>query len=116
MARFFVFIFVLLTVASCSAQKQDPRVVQNIRNVENGLLEMKIGPQGLERTQNTATLSSRMVFYKVPGVSIAVINDNGIEWAQGYGVLKAGTNTPVTTESLFEVGICGRSANTEGRA
>jgi len=102
MARFFAFIFALLTVASCSVQKQDQRVVQNIRNVENGLLEVKIGPQGLERTQNAATLSARMAFYNVPGLSIAVINDNKIEWARGYGVLKAGTGTPVTTESLFE--------------
>jgi CubicO group peptidase (beta-lactamase class C family) len=43
-----------------------------------------------------------MAFYKVPGVSITVINDNRIEWAKGYGVLKAGASVPVTPGSLFE--------------
>ncbi len=35
------------------------------------------------------TLAERMVYYNVPGVSIAVINNDQIEWAKGYGVLEA---------------------------
>jgi len=37
-------------------------------------------------------LTERMEYYKVPGVSIAIINDFKIEWAKGYGVLEAGGN------------------------
>jgi len=47
-------------------------------------------------------LIDRMAYYKVPGVSIAVINDYQIEWAKGYGVLEAGKDQPVTTETLFQ--------------
>jgi len=47
-------------------------------------------------------LLDRMAYYHVPGVSIAVINDNRIEWAKGYGVLEAGTNAPVTPDTLFQ--------------
>ena len=36
------------------------------------------------------TLADRMKFYKVPGVSIAVINNGKIEWAKGYGALETG--------------------------
>lgn len=44
-----------------------------------------------------------MAAYHVPGVSIAVIHDGAIEWAQGFGVLKAGGG-PVTTDTLFQAG------------
>jgi CubicO group peptidase (beta-lactamase class C family) len=54
------------------------------------------------KAKNRKTLSERMAYYKVPGVSMAVINDNEIDWAKAYGVIKAGSDTPVTTETLFE--------------
>lgn len=47
-------------------------------------------------------LIDRMAYHKVPGVSIAVINNFQIEWAKGYGVLEAGGDRPVTTETLFQ--------------
>ena len=43
-----------------------------------------------------------MQFYKVPGVSVAVIHNYTLEWAKGYGVLEAGGSTPVNTETLFQ--------------
>jgi len=47
-------------------------------------------------------LADRMRFYKTPGVSIAIINNGAIEWANGYGVREAGGSNPVTTETLFQ--------------
>jgi CubicO group peptidase (beta-lactamase class C family) len=47
-------------------------------------------------------LTDRMKFYKVPGVSIAVIDNGAIAWARGYGVREAGTENPVTTDTLFQ--------------
>ena len=49
------------------------------------------------------TLGDRMIAYQVPGVSIAVIHNGSIEWAQGFGVAQAGGG-PVTTETLFQAG------------
>jgi CubicO group peptidase (beta-lactamase class C family) len=43
-----------------------------------------------------------MQHYRVPGVSIAVINEFQIEWIKGYGVLEAGSSEPVTPETLFQ--------------
>ncbi|MGA9350858.1 MAG: serine hydrolase domain-containing protein, partial [Anaerolineae bacterium] len=82
------------------------KVEQRIRNIENGLVEFTtpmdmFQPESI-KTKNLKTLSERMAYYKVPGVSMAVINDNRIAWAKGYGVIKAGSDTPVTTETLFE--------------
>jgi CubicO group peptidase (beta-lactamase class C family) len=49
------------------------------------------------------TLADRMVADHVPGVSVAVIHDGTIEWAQGFGVVQQG-GAPVTAETLFQAG------------
>ncbi|HKG98317.1 MAG TPA: serine hydrolase domain-containing protein, partial [Pyrinomonadaceae bacterium] len=74
-------------------------VDERIKRVESGLL-----PQVVIKGQPAPKMSiaERMAFHKVPGVSIAVINNSAIEWARGYGVVEAGTNKPVTTETLFQ--------------
>lgn len=43
-----------------------------------------------------------MRFYKVPGISIAVIDVGRVEWARGYGVLELSTKRPVTPDTLFQ--------------
>jgi len=47
-------------------------------------------------------LLERMRFYKVPGVSVAVINGGEIAWARGYGVRDIGTDQCVTPETSFQ--------------
>jgi CubicO group peptidase (beta-lactamase class C family) len=47
------------------------------------------------------SLAERMAFYKVPGVSVAVIVDGRIEWARGYGVVAA-AGRPVDPQTLFQ--------------
>jgi CubicO group peptidase (beta-lactamase class C family) len=54
------------------------------------------------------SLAERMEYYKVPGVSIAVINDYQVEWAKGYGVLEAGGSERVTPETLFQAASVGK--------
>ena len=49
----------------------------------------------------------RMKYYKIPGVSIAFIDNGKIDWAKGYGVKETGGNDPVTPETLFQAAsIC----------
>lgn len=50
------------------------------------------------------TVSERMAYWKVPGLSLAVIRNGQLAWAQGYGVLQAGKPEKVDTQSLFSVG------------
>jgi CubicO group peptidase (beta-lactamase class C family) len=77
-------------------------VDQRIRRVENGLWEAKAGAQGLKVQQARASLIERMKLYKNPGVSIAIIQNDKIEWAKAYGVLRAGDPARLTVDSLFE--------------
>ncbi len=47
-------------------------------------------------------LEERLKFYKTPAVSVAVINGGKIEWAKGYGFLKASGQQAVTKETKFQ--------------
>lgn len=47
-------------------------------------------------------LEERMAYYRVPGVSIALIDGNQIEWTAGFGRLENGFDEWVTETSLFQ--------------
>jgi len=90
----------LLTVLLAAGALASHLEAQNahVAAVENGLL-----PSVRIRGQTQPMrLAERMAFHKVPGVSIAVINDGRIEWAKGYGVLDAGGAVPVDSATLFQ--------------
>lgn len=67
--------------------------------IENGLLPMTI-----IAGEPTYNIEERMQFYKVPGVSITVINNYKPVWTKHYGVMDSEINNPVTNETLFNVG------------
>jgi len=50
----------------------------------------------------TYALAERMAHYKVPGVSIAVVDSGRLVWARGFGVKEAGTTDSVTPTTLFQ--------------
>lgn len=93
-ARVFIAVLVLLQVAP----GQSP-VQTRMQRVEEGLL-----PPVQIKGSPGWSIRERMKHYKVPGVSIAVINDSKVEWAKAYGVKDIGTSEPVTTETLFQAG------------
>ncbi len=71
---------------------------ERIARVEAGLLPRIF----VEGQPVTWTLQERMAHHRVPGVSIAVINDGKVEWARGYGTLEAGGSAPVNAETVFQ--------------
>ena len=65
----------------------------------------KQGFASVQPDQNfTIWLEQTMKQKHVPGVSIAVIKNDHIEWAQGFGVVDTQTRQAVTTNTLFEAG------------
>ncbi len=83
------------------ASTKSTALEERIKRVENGLLPAAVikgaPPAG-------SALNTRLEFYQVPGVSIAVVNDGRIEWARAYGLKDATTKEAVTTETLFQAG------------
>ncbi len=80
-----------LPVLSCATT--DARVAR----VEHGLVPEDAPSRRLDVA---ASLARR----HVPGVSVAVMDGGRIVWAKGWGVSRAGTDTAVTAETLFNAG------------
>jgi CubicO group peptidase (beta-lactamase class C family) len=72
---------------------------QKIQHVAQGLLPAK-AVKG--RAIPKWTIEERLQFYKVPGVSVAVIADGKVEWARGFGTASAQGGKPVDAETLFQ--------------
>ncbi|UCE41889.1 MAG: serine hydrolase [Candidatus Aminicenantes bacterium] len=92
---FVIFLLVFFTIGSSIFTLDD--IQPKIEKVENGLL-----PPIPIKDRFKWNIYERMKHHKVPGVSVAVINNFKIEWAKGYGVLDKETNDPVTEMTLFQ--------------
>lgn len=81
-------------------------VEDRISRIEKGLL-----PPVLVRGEPISgmKLADRMAFYKVPGVSIAVIDHGRIEWARGFGLADIESKRPVTPETRFQAASISKS-------
>ncbi len=77
------------------ARQTDPRMAA----VENGLTTLL---RIQDREPERYTLLDRMEHYRVPGVSLAVLEEGRIAWVGSYGVTDAVTLEPVTPETLFQ--------------
>jgi CubicO group peptidase (beta-lactamase class C family) len=91
-----VAVLALTTAAPCAAQDApDPMIAK---------VEASLAPRihVVGEPVEAWSLSDRMAFYGVPGISIAVIKDGKIAWAKGYGVLETGQQTPVDADTLFQ--------------
>src|SRR5215203_2156218 len=90
-------ISLLLPLARPAAQDATP--APRHARIERGLL-----PPVLIKGMPAWSLEERLRYYKVPGVSVAVIRDFKVEWARGYGFKDAESREPVTERTLFQAG------------
>jgi CubicO group peptidase (beta-lactamase class C family) len=90
-------IILFICFVSCFYGVRSSTEKPEIAKLEKGLL-----PPVLIKGDSPWILSERMMFHKVPGVSIAVIKDFKLHWAKGYGVMDITTRSPVTAETLFQ--------------
>jgi CubicO group peptidase (beta-lactamase class C family) len=92
-------------VPSASAQAPSPGTLPDVKTriqrIETGLIPHP-GIMIKGRTAQKAALVERMKAYRVPGLSLVVINDCEIEWTEGYGVKNAGTSAAVGLGTLFQ--------------
>jgi len=90
---------IILTLFAGQVFAQNKSLPIRIKEVENNLIPF-VPVKGFEGWN----IIDRMKYYKVPGVSIAVIKDYKIDWAKGYGLADTLQKTPVTTETMFSAG------------
>jgi CubicO group peptidase (beta-lactamase class C family) len=106
--------YILLTcslsiTATFFSQTYSKEVEAKIKEVEN-----TISGRLVLNNEKPSTILERMKFYNVKGLSVAVIENNKISWAKGYGWADEEEKRPVTTETLFEPGSISKSLNSVG--
>ena len=99
------FLVILLLALGATAQTYSPEVEKKIAAVESHLGT----PDHLSHT-----LKERMAFYRVYGLTIAVVHDYKMEWARGYGWADSAEKRPVTARTLFQAGSISKSLNGVG--
>ena len=100
--------FLFFIKINASAQ-YSPDVNEKIQRVEQNLI-----PNIQTENDGPMTMQYRMTFYKVHGVSVAVIHNYKIEWAKGYGYADDSLKIPVTTQTLFQAASISKSLNSVG--
>lgn len=99
-SRNFLLVLLLISLSSCQNFKPVD-ISAEINTIENSLLPA-IQVKGKE--VELMNIYDRMEFYKVPGVSIAVVKDGKLAWAKGYGKANTNTGQEVDANTLFQAG------------
>jgi CubicO group peptidase (beta-lactamase class C family) len=81
-----------------NADSADPA---RIHRIEANVVDM---PLSENQPPLRLDLEKLMQLYKVPALSIAVIDNFQIVWTKAYGVIESGSTTPATTRTLFQAG------------
>ena len=102
-------IFLLSLPLLCFCAVTSFAQADKIQQVENGLTG-RIQLEG----DAPMNLHDRMNFYKIKGLSIAVIRNHKIIWAKGYGWADEEKKIPVTTKTLFQAASISKSLNAVG--
>ena len=98
----------LVAVTACTSATPPPagptsgvtaETAARVQQVEHGLLPLD-APH--DQVVPMMSIEERMRHYRVPGVSVAVIQNGRVEWARGYGVAEAGGTQRVDTATLFQ--------------
>lgn len=101
-----VFINSFTTLHAQVNKKYSITIENKIKQVEQNLSSWVV----IENTPKW-NLAERMHFYKIRGLSIAVIKDYKIEWARGYGWADSLENKPVNTSTFFQAASISKSLN-----
>lgn len=70
----------------------------------NGPQEPQAGPPPAVATELEAQIPPLLTAGRVPGLSLALVENGRLVWSRGFGVLHAGSAVPVDTDTLFEAG------------
>ncbi|MGH9201590.1 MAG: serine hydrolase domain-containing protein, partial [Vicinamibacterales bacterium] len=56
-----------------------------------------------------AYVNKAIADWKVPGLAVAIVRNDSVIYARGFGVRQTGANAPVNDQTLFEIGSSSKS-------
>lgn len=103
--RIFICLLLLMIVIDCKSQIISVGNSQYSEQTEGKIkritANLKVEGQ-FWNTYKNATLDERLAYYKIPGISIALIDNGEIEWARGFGYKNVSLKEPITQNTLFQ--------------
>jgi CubicO group peptidase (beta-lactamase class C family) len=102
-------IICLCILTGIISQSIGQSITQKIKALENNL-----GGWVKLKDSTSRNIDARMAYYHINGLSIAVIDNYKIAWAQGYGWADTIERRPVTTSTLFQPASVGKSVHAVG--
>lgn len=88
-----------LILGSCTSKDENLKTEELISKVENNLMQQVIIEGDSVRHYN---IEDRMNYHKVPGLSIAFVDEGKIKWAKGYGFICYDTVKKVDENTMFQ--------------
>jgi CubicO group peptidase (beta-lactamase class C family) len=89
---------IALLLIGCSHASGSRTAADRVARIENHL----VAPDYARPVpKDHASIRERMVYWHVPAVSIAVINNGHVEWARAYGIADLETGRPADVRTLF---------------
>ena len=90
--------------------KDEQEIRKRMDNIVNGIPQLNM-ETGLPMPiwESKGKIEELMQMFKVPGISIAVVNDFEVEWVRCFGVKDIRTKEAVTLETLFEAGSASKT-------
>jgi CubicO group peptidase (beta-lactamase class C family) len=104
-------IITLIITLSCTDTNKEERIKKIYINGDTNLIKEKINriENGLmhavllaDQPVKTFSINERMDYYDVPGLSVALIKDNQVEWAKSYGVKRDNSSDSISINTLFQ--------------
>jgi len=101
MKSFNFIVVILICIATSCKNEKAIDVTSDFKAIENSLV-----PSILVKGDSIINfnLLERMEHYKVPGVSIAVVENGKIKWAKGYGIANTNNGSKVDASTIFQAG------------
>lgn len=95
----FLLLAILVLLSGCTDNRSQIDYTADIEKLENGLLPL-VKIKGEEK--QVYNIYDRMEHYKVPGVSIAFMDQGKIQWAKGYGFTDNTHTKAIDDMTLFQ--------------
>ena len=101
-----IVIIIGLSLNLIYAQTQGTKIADRLKKIEKGIVEFTtpeslVNPEKFD-SPNKKSIEERMKDFKVPGVSISIIDGNNAPYSMTYGVLKSDSQDKVTSRSIFQ--------------
>ncbi len=79
-------------------------------------LTLSLNAQDDKFSKIDSFIDSAMTEWKMPGFAVAIVKDDSVQFAKGYGVREAGKNDAVDENTLFVIASCSKAFTTAALA